>query len=79
MFRYCSTLIVTAESSFPFLVNILDTSIKVSDHLVTTIPWLCQHCSTRLECILVVFRIVVIPKSPHSVLLGLSGEIVNSM
>ena len=72
MFRYYSTLIVTTESSFPFLVNILGTSIKVSDHLVTIIPWL-------LEYILVVFRIVVTPRSPHSVFLGLSGEIVNSM
>ena len=79
MFRYCSTLIVTTESSFPFLVNILGTSIRVSDHLVTIIPWLYQHCSTRLEYILVVFRIVVTPRSPHSVFLGLSGEIVNSM
>ena len=68
MSRYCLTLIIT-ESSFFFLVNLLDT-----DYLVITITWLHQHYSVRLEYIPVVFRIVVIPKSLYSVFLGLSRD-----
>ena len=61
-------------SSFPFSVNILDTFIKVPNYLVTIILWLCHYCFARLKYILVVFRIVAILRSSHSVLLGLSGD-----
>ena len=68
MSRYYLTLIIT-ESSFFFLVNLLDT-----DHLVITITWLHQYYSVRLECIPVVFRIVVISRSLYSVFLELSRD-----
>ena len=57
-----------------FLVNLLDTSISVTDYLVAIIPWLCQYYSTRLEYILGVIRIVVISKSSYSVSLELPGN-----
>jgi len=62
---------------FPFFLfsRIQDVSIGVSDYLAAIILHLCQHCSTRLEWTLLVFRIVAIFRSPYFVLLGLSrGE-----
>ena len=59
---------------FFFLVNLLDTSISVTDYLVAIILWLCQYYSTRLEYILGIIRIVVISKSSYSVSLELPGN-----
>lgn len=53
---------------FLFIGNIF---MRVSDYLVVIIPWLYQYCSARLECILVVFRIVVISRSSYSIFLEL--------
>ena len=58
---------------FLFLVNILNTSIRVYNHPVTIISWLHQYCFARFKYILVVFRIVVISRSFYSVFLEINA------
>jgi len=74
MFRYCSVLNIAVISFFPFLVDFLNTFIRISDYLDIIIIWLCGYCSTRLEYTLIVFRIVNTTKSSNSILLGFSRD-----
>ena len=48
--------------------------IRVSNYLDIIIPWLYQHCSTKLKYTLVIFRLVFALKSSYSILLGLSKD-----
>jgi len=64
-------VLILPHSSWKFFLFIGNIFMRVSDYLVIIIPWLYQYCSARLECILVVFRIVVISRSSYSIFLKL--------